>query len=103
MVQLADTLAPTPPLVLVADHGVLGYWQSLGAAASVDWCEPNYVHSAYVAELWNTISSLAFNAKRPQDESVFLGRFTQALEAARFARVARPHIGLEQQQIAVGL
>lgn len=35
-----------------------GFWTELGAAASVDWCEPNYTHTAYVAELWNTLTSL---------------------------------------------
>ena len=35
-----------------------GYWVGRGAAASVDWCEPNYAHSHYVAEWWNTLSSL---------------------------------------------
>ncbi len=33
------------------------YWPSLGTAASVDWCEPNYVWTAYIAEFWNTLSS----------------------------------------------
>lgn len=36
-----------------------GFWNDLGVAASVDWCEPNYVYTPYVAELWNTVSSLA--------------------------------------------
>ena len=35
-----------------------GYWTSFGKAASIDWCEPNYTHSPYVAEWWNTWSSL---------------------------------------------
>lgn len=35
-----------------------GFWLDRGAAGSVDWCEPNYVHSHYVAEWWNTLSSL---------------------------------------------
>ena len=35
-----------------------GYWNSWGDAASVDWCEPNYVVTPYVAEWWNTLSSL---------------------------------------------
>lgn len=35
-----------------------GFWSRFGAAASVDWCEPNYVHSAYVAEWYNTLSSV---------------------------------------------
>ncbi|HKP60154.1 MAG TPA: ceramidase domain-containing protein [Polyangiales bacterium] len=37
----------------------MNYWTRFGEASSVDWCEPNYVHSAYVAEWWNTLSSLA--------------------------------------------
>ena len=35
-----------------------GYWSSKGDAASVDWCEPNYVVSEYIAEWWNTLSSI---------------------------------------------
>ncbi len=35
-----------------------GYWTQLGAPASVDWCEPNYVVTHYVAEWWNTLSSV---------------------------------------------
>ncbi len=34
-----------------------GFWGT--PTSSVDWCEANYVHSFYVAELFNTISSLA--------------------------------------------
>ncbi|KAI9291608.1 alkaline phytoceramidase [Neoconidiobolus thromboides FSU 785] len=34
-----------------------GYWGEI--TSSVDWCEPNYVHSPYVAETLNTLSSLA--------------------------------------------
>lgn len=33
-----------------------GFWQ--GPPANVDWCEPNYVVTPYVAEWWNTLSSL---------------------------------------------
>jgi dihydroceramidase len=33
-----------------------GYWGE--RTATVDWCEPNYVHSFYVAEWWNAMSSL---------------------------------------------
>eukprot|EP01060_Flectonema_neradi_P015751 TRINITY_DN2239_c2_g2_i2.p1 TRINITY_DN2239_c2_g2~~TRINITY_DN2239_c2_g2_i2.p1 ORF type:complete len:267 (+),score=2.85 TRINITY_DN2239_c2_g2_i2:53-853(+) len=33
-----------------------GYWGPI--TASVDWCESNYEHTQYVAELFNTISSL---------------------------------------------
>jgi len=38
-----------------ADPAV-GYWGERTSA--VDWCEPNYTHSFYVAEFWNTITSL---------------------------------------------
>jgi dihydroceramidase len=34
------------------------FWAQFGALSPVDWCEPNYVYSAYVAEWWNTLSSL---------------------------------------------
>ncbi|OQR93991.1 alkaline phytoceramidase (aPHC) [Achlya hypogyna] len=36
----------------------MGYWGDV--TATIDWCEPNYVHSPYVAEFWNTISNLSF-------------------------------------------
>jgi len=39
-------------------NGNAGYWTAFGAPASVDWCEPNYVHSAFIAEWWNTLSCL---------------------------------------------
>ena len=35
----------------------MGIWGPV--TASVDWCEANYVHTPYVAELFNTLSSLA--------------------------------------------
>jgi dihydroceramidase len=34
-----------------------GYWSGRSVASSVDWCEPNYVVSPFVAEWWNTLSS----------------------------------------------
>jgi dihydroceramidase len=34
-----------------------GFWSGLGTVASVDWCEPNYAVSPWVAEWWNTVSS----------------------------------------------
>lgn len=39
-----------------------GFWSTFGAAASVDWCEPNYVVTPYIAEFWNTLSSLGIAA-----------------------------------------
>ena len=35
-----------------------GFWDQYGAPSIVDWCEPNYVVSLYVAEWWNTLSSV---------------------------------------------
>jgi dihydroceramidase len=35
----------------------VGFWGP--PTSSVDWCEANYAHSPYVAELFNTLSSLA--------------------------------------------
>jgi dihydroceramidase len=35
----------------------LGFWGI--PTASIDWCEQNYVFSRWVAEFWNTVSSLA--------------------------------------------
>ncbi|KAI8865360.1 hypothetical protein GQ42DRAFT_129594, partial [Ramicandelaber brevisporus] len=40
----------------MAPLGYEGYWGPV--TSSIDWCEPNYVWSPYVAELWNTLSSL---------------------------------------------
>ncbi|KAG0288782.1 Alkaline ceramidase 3 [Linnemannia gamsii] len=44
-------MAPT-----TASFDQVGYWSP--NTASVDWCENNYVVSYYIAEFWNTISSL---------------------------------------------
>jgi dihydroceramidase len=37
--------------------GEAGYWVGRGAPAMVDWCEPNYAVTSYVAEFWNTVTS----------------------------------------------
>ena len=36
----------------------MDFWLQYGQQASVDWCEPNYIVSPYVAEWYNCISSL---------------------------------------------
>jgi len=36
--------------------GAPGHWGNV--TSTIDWCEHNYVHSDYVAEFWNTISSV---------------------------------------------
>lgn len=33
-----------------------GYWGK--SDVTLDWCEPNYLYTQYVAEFWNTISSI---------------------------------------------
>merc|ERR1712066_496543 len=32
-----------------------GYWSPV--TSNIDWCEPNYLLSHYVAEFWNSVSS----------------------------------------------
>jgi len=34
-----------------------GMWE---VTSTIDWCEPNYLHSSYVAETWNTFSNLIY-------------------------------------------
>ncbi|KAL0482160.1 dihydroceramidase [Acrasis kona] len=36
-----------------------GFWQ---VTSTIDWCEPNYTHSSYIAETWNTFSNLVYIA-----------------------------------------
>ena len=54
----------------------MGMWARFGAKASVDWCEPNYVVSLWVAEWYNTLSSLlilvmgAYGLFRSQQQKV---------------------------------
>jgi hypothetical protein len=59
----AVAMAPTDPFYhthVPASHDphvATPYWGAFGTS-SVDWCEANYLHSQYVAEFWNTLSSL---------------------------------------------
>ena len=39
------------------DASPLGFWSP--STADMDFCEPNYAHSHYVAEFWNTLTSFA--------------------------------------------
>ncbi len=47
---------------MTAEAHRLGFWGP--RTASVDWCEPNYVWSHYVAEWWNTITSVSDRTRR---------------------------------------
>jgi len=43
-------------------HDLQGFWSiadSMLHTATIDWCERNYVVNSYIAEFWNTLSSLS--------------------------------------------
>jgi dihydroceramidase len=42
----------------LASQSRTGYWGAV--TANIDWCEENYVHSNYVAEVFNTFSNLPY-------------------------------------------
>jgi len=65
----------------------VGFWGI--PTASIDWCEQNYAVTPYVAEFWNTLSSLAM---------VIAGAV--GLSSRRFAREIRIAFGL---LVVVGL
>lgn len=44
------------PHILYGPQSREGFWSQ---TATIDWCEPNYVLSHYIAEFWNSISNLA--------------------------------------------
>lgn len=46
-----------PPHLFEGLENRRGLWTQ---TATIDWCEPNYVLSYYIAEFWNTLSNLAF-------------------------------------------
>lgn len=39
-----------------------GYWDQFGSRAAVDWCEANYAVVPWIAEFWNTLSSIVIFA-----------------------------------------
>ena len=41
---------------------IQGYWDQFGERSIVDWCEANYAHVPWIAELWNTLSSFVIFA-----------------------------------------
>ncbi|MEC7934119.1 MAG: ceramidase domain-containing protein, partial [Pseudomonadota bacterium] len=43
---------------IVATQSASGYWPA--PTADFDWCELNYVYTPYIAELWNSVTSLLF-------------------------------------------
>src|ERR1700723_3106631 len=53
----APASTPMPPSMLATVVLTAGFWGP--PTSSVDWCEANYQVTPYVAEFWNTLSSLA--------------------------------------------
>lgn len=52
-----------PPAVMAASDASAsaeGFWGEI--TSTIDWCEDNYAVSHYIAEFWNTVSSLLFVA-----------------------------------------
>ncbi|KAJ1719499.1 hypothetical protein LPJ53_005748 [Coemansia erecta] len=50
-------MPPITPALAVAIHDTPGYWGDV--TSSVDWCEKNYEWTPYIAEFFNSWSSLA--------------------------------------------
>ena len=75
-----------------------GYWGEV--TSTIDWCEENYAYSHYIAEFWNTVSSLGISSLgflgillHPKAESrfvvLFLALGTVGLGSAAFHAVLK--------------
>ena len=71
-----------------------GFWTDLSAPATVDWCEPNYVHSVLVAEWWNTLSSLPIASLGVVALAWSLGSPWRTMPRFTFASVVLVIVGL---------
>jgi len=59
---------------LNTENNLPGFWDPL--TSTIDWCEPNYQHSHYIAETWNTLSNLIY----------IIGAFIFLLRVEKFYR-----------------
>ncbi len=84
-----------------------GFWDGVAAPATVDWCEPNYAVTPYVAEFWNATSSLwmvvlggigmALLANRRRFHGMFAGLGLVGIGSAAFhGTLLRPAQALDE-------
>lgn len=52
-------MAPRPSIRYGSNYqATTGFWGDV--TGTIDWCEPNYVVTRFIAEFWNSLSNLAF-------------------------------------------